>query len=81
MDEAGYRVGVRWLYVGERWADFANTVRLGSYDVVNLRAARQLNRNTDVFVTVENLLDEDYGMWQAYPAPGRRVRGGVQHRF
>ncbi len=81
MDRAGHRVRVRWVHVGDRWADFANAVELGAYDVVDIALFRQLDLHTDVFVTVENLLGESYGYWQGYPEPGRRVRGGVQYRF
>ena len=81
LDRSGLRVGAEWLRVGGRWADIANTVKLDAYDVVNLRVAKQLNLQTDVFLTIENVLDENDGFWQDYPAPGTRVRGGIQHRF
>ena len=81
LDEDGNRIGVSWVHVGRRWADLPNTIRLGSYDVLSLRAARQLNLHTDVFVSVDNLLNERSGFWLGYPSRGTHVRGGVQHRF
>lgn len=81
IDRNGLRVGAEWCHIGERFADAANTVELDAHDVVSLRIAKQLSLQTDVFLTIENLLDEDYGFWQGYPAPGLRVRGGIQHRF
>ena len=75
------RVGVGWLHVGKRHADIANNTRLGSYNVVNLWAAKQLDLHTDLFITVENLCDQDYAFWQGYPGRGRKVRAGVEYRF
>jgi len=81
LDEHGTRIGVQWLHIGRRWADFANTMRLGSYNVVNLRMAHQLDLQTDLFLSIDNLLSDDYAFWPGYPADGTRVRGGVQYRF
>lgn len=81
MDERGVRVGVGWLHAGERYADIANQTRLESYNVLNLWAGKQLNLRTDLFITMENLLCEDYGYYEDYPARGRRLRAGVQYRF
>ncbi|MCD6359511.1 MAG: TonB-dependent receptor, partial [Armatimonadetes bacterium] len=81
LNESGTRVGVSWLHVGERWADLPNTIRLSSYDAVSLRAAQQLNLNTDVFVSVDNIFNERAGFWQGHPSRRTHVRGGVQYRF
>lgn len=81
LDRTGLRIGAEWVHIGSRWADTAGLTRLGSYGVMNLRAARQLDLKTDVFVTVENLLDADREFWRGYPERGRRVQGGVEYRF
>ena len=81
LDEGGTRIGVQWLHVGERWADAANTALLGAHDVVDLWAAHQVDLHTDLFLSIENVLDESYAYWPGYPADGTRVRGGVQYRF
>ncbi len=81
LGENGLRAGVVWVHVGRRYADLANTTRLGSYSVVNLRVDWQQNLHTAWFVMVENLLDEDYAYWQDYPAPGRKARVGINYRW
>ncbi len=81
MDRNGNRLGVSWLRVGERWADLPNTQRLDAYDLLSVRAARQLNLHTDIFLSVDNVLDARDGFWLGYPLPGTRVRGGFTYRF
>ncbi len=81
LDRSGWRLGAEWVHIGKRYADLANLVRLDSYDVVNLQAAKQINIHTKVFIGVDNVFDKDYGFWQIYPGRGRTVRGGVEHRF
>ena len=81
IDRSGWRLGAEWVHIGKRYADLANLVRLDSYDVVNLRAAKQINIHTKVFIGVDNVFDKDYGFWQNYPGRGRKVCGGVEHRF
>jgi outer membrane receptor protein involved in Fe transport len=81
LAENGMRVGVVWLHVGKRYADLANTTRLGGYSVLNLRADWQRNLHTDWFITVDNLLNEDYAYWQDYPSPGRKARVGINYRW
>ena len=81
IDTSGLRVATRILYVGRRYADVSNATRLGSYTTVNLWAAKQLDLHTDVFVSIENLLDRDHAYWQGYPERGRQARVGVEYRF
>ncbi len=81
IDQSGVRAGVTWLYVGKRYADLSNAARLGSYNTLNLRLARQLSLQTDVFLSIDNILDEEDAFWQGYPNDGRKVRAGVEYRF
>jgi hypothetical protein len=81
IDRSGTRAGAAWVHVGERYADAANTMRLDSYDVLNLQLRRQLDLHTDLFLTVENVLDEEYAFWPGYPGRDTRARAGVNYRF
>jgi hypothetical protein len=81
IDRDGSRIGVVWMHVGERFADAAATTKLEAFDVVDVRMRRQLNLHTDLFLTIENALDEDYQFWPGYPGRSAHVRGGVEHRF
>lgn len=78
---SGLRARANWLRVGNRYGDIANAAKLGSYDVVDLWAAYQVDLQTDVFLTVDDVFDEGAAFWQGYPSRGRTVRGGVEFRF
>jgi iron complex outermembrane receptor protein len=55
----GFYAGPTFDLIGRRYADFANTYRVGSYELLGLRGGYQA-RNWEVFGEVRNLLDEDY---------------------
>ncbi len=55
----GFYGGPTFDLVGERYADFANTYRLGSYRLVGLRAGYS-GRGWELFGELRNLSDEDY---------------------
>jgi len=81
LDDAGWRVALIWNHVGRRWADLANTNRLGAFDTLDFSIARQFDLHTDAFIAVENLLDEEYQVYQDYPERGRRAYAGLRYRF
>ena len=68
-------------YVGESYDNAANTARVASYTVVDLRASYPVNARLDVFGRVENLFDEDYETIRNYGSPGRSVFAGLRARF
>ncbi|MEN6347365.1 MAG: TonB-dependent receptor [Armatimonadia bacterium] len=81
LGRSGLRVGLTWNHTGQRYADRDNTVRLGSYGLLNLRAEKQFDPRNMLFVDVENLTDKQYEYWQGYPGRPRRVRVGFEMRF
>jgi len=50
----------RGRYLGNRYANDANSQELASFGVLDLSASRQLGENYEVFLMVENVLDEEY---------------------
>lgn len=81
LDDQGWRIGLLWNFVGRRFADASNTDELGSYNVLDVRVARQCNLHTDLFVNVLNVLDREYEFYRNYPAAGVQVNGGIKYRF
>jgi tetratricopeptide (TPR) repeat protein len=81
LDESGLRIDTQWLEVGRRYADIANTTLLGSYGTLNLRVDKQFNLHTDLFFTLENVLNRDYAFYQDYPGRSRKLQAGVKYRF
>lgn len=77
----GLKTGVAVRYVGETFNNDANTVKVDSYTLVDLRASYPINDTLEVYGRIENAFDEDYQTVLNYGAPGRGVFGGVRVRF
>jgi vitamin B12 transporter len=74
-------LGADWRVSGRSFDNAANTVRLDSYDVLDLRAAQAIGEYLEVFGRVENVLDEDYQTVAGYGTAGRGVFAGVRARM
>jgi vitamin B12 transporter len=61
------------VYVGERFADAANLVRLPGYTTAGLVVQVPVRQHTTMRLVVQNLLDARYEPVQGYPVPGRTV--------
>ncbi|MBN1557531.1 MAG: TonB-dependent receptor, partial [Lentisphaerae bacterium] len=52
--------------------------KVDDFLVVDMKAAYAVNDDTDLFVGVENMLDDDYEQIPGYPMPGATVFAGVK---
>ena len=77
----GLKTGVAVRYVGETFNNDANTVVVGEYTLVDIRASYPINEKLEVYGRVENAFDEDYQTVLNYGTAGRGVFGGVRVRF
>jgi len=77
----GLKTGVAVRYVGETFNNDANTVVVGEYTLVDIRASYPINDNLEVYGRVENAFDEEYQTVLNYGTAGRGVFGGVRIRF
>ena len=72
------------VYVGERpdvdATTFART-ETGSYVTGNLAASYRMVGDLELTLRVQNVADRDYEEVNGYPAPGRRVIGGLRLSF
>lgn len=78
-----WHAGGEWQHSGAR-ADvdintFART-SLASYDVINLTASYALDRQLNVSLRVDNLLNEDYMLAHGYNTLGRTLFVGLNYR-
>jgi outer membrane receptor protein involved in Fe transport len=58
-------LNVAGRYVGKRFDDDLNTLELGSFVVLDARAARRVRHDVELFVGVDNLLDHEYEVTRA----------------
>ena len=63
-------LGARLDWVGRRFDDLANQVRLDPYTLVSLRAEYDLSDSLSLQARIDNLLDEDYETAAFYNQPG-----------
>jgi vitamin B12 transporter len=77
----GVRVVVDGRYVGRRFDDVANAVRLNAYAVWNLAVTWALRDKIELFARGENLFDRDYQEVAGYQTTGRSGHGGVKVTF
>ncbi|WP_340316628.1 TonB-dependent receptor plug domain-containing protein [Rhizorhabdus argentea] len=77
----GLRTGATITHVANSFDDAANTARLGSYVLVDVRAAMPVTDAIELFARVENLFDEQYETARGYGQPGRAAYGGVRLRY
>lgn len=70
---------VRWA--GHSFDNAANTTRLDSYTLVDLRAELKAGDRLSVFARAENLFDEKYMTAYRYGTLGRSIYAGIRGRF
>jgi vitamin B12 transporter len=68
-------------YVGSRFDDQANTIRLSSNTVISLYGSYALTSWLQVFGRMENAFDAHYEPVYGYGAPGRAVFAGIRATY
>ena len=76
----GLALGFDLRVVGDAYDDAANTRRLDSYALGDLRASYRVNDMIEVFGRVENLWNQDYTIAGGYGTQGRAGYIGVRLR-
>ena len=75
----------RGRYLGKRYANDANSQELASFGVLDLSLSRNLGENHQVFLLVENVLDEEYAASQtgniARIGAPRQIWAGLRARY
>ncbi len=74
----GLRLGADLRLVGSSFDDVANTVRLGGYELLDLRAAFEVHEGIELFGRVENLFDAEYQTAAGYGTAGRGAFVGLR---
>jgi len=68
-------------YVSTRYADLQNTNELPSYIDLFLHADYKLNNNFNIFIKMNNLLNENIFIWNGYREKGLFFAAGLLYRF
>jgi len=75
------RTTLSMYYVGDRWADLANTVNLGGYVDLRINASYQIMPSLQVTARLQNLLGSAIMVWQGYQERGIFVSAGINWKF
>jgi len=70
---ARLRIGAGWLAQGKRYDDTDNTVRLGGYGLLNLRAQYSLTKAWWLRARLDNVADKQYETAATFNSPGRSL--------
>ena len=68
-------------YVSRTFDDAANSVKLSSYTLLDLRAAYAYSSTTSIYARLENALDKTYETTGGYGSMGRTVSAGIRTSF
>ena len=63
----------------KRYADTANTIELGGYTLMNLRAQYKLNKEWSVFARANNIFDKRYVLVDGFATPGISLFAGIRY--
>ena len=71
----------RLLYGGSRFANAANTNKLDPYVTADFVALYDIDAQSQLKLSVENIFDKDYQTTSGYIAPGRTINIGLTRNF
>jgi len=77
----GLTTTIAATHVSHAFEDNANTIRLDSYTLVDLRAEQPIGHGLSLFGRVENLFDKKYETAYRYGTLGRSFYGGIRAKF
>ncbi len=77
----GFAVRLGADYTGSVYSDRANTAELDDYLLLSTRLSQDIKNLGEVFIVGQNLLDEEYQLYEGYPMPGLSVTGGLKMMF
>ncbi len=69
------------IYGGSRYANAANTKKLGDYVTADFVALYSIDQKSQLKFSVENIFDKDYESSSGYVAPGRTINIGLTRNF
>jgi vitamin B12 transporter len=76
-----FHLNLEFRYVGQRFNDANNTQSIAGFDLWNLAATYDINRQIQGYLRVDNLFDRRYEEILFFGAPGRSVFGGIRVNF
>ena len=79
VPDFGLGINLRGEYVGERYKDQENTEKLDGYFLAHAKITKDITKNLEAFLEVENIFDKKYKEYDEMP--GTELFCGVNLRF
>ena len=76
-----FNASINYNFVGERYDDGANNVRLIAYNLFGVRASLKWNEEFEIYGRIENLLDEEYTIVSNYGTLPQTLNFGIRAKF
>ncbi|MDD4910148.1 MAG: TonB-dependent receptor [Candidatus Omnitrophica bacterium] len=80
-DVWGWEVKLGGQFVSNRFTKTNNSDYLDHFFVMSVDASRQLIKNIEYTLSIDNMLNRKYSQIQGYPMPGFSLRSGVKIEF
>jgi outer membrane receptor protein involved in Fe transport len=77
----GLSTRVTLRFVGERQVGLSDDQRLNSYSLIDASADFAVTKNFGIFLHLNNILDEQYSVWNLYQEMPFSLLGGVSVKW
>ncbi|MCX7880741.1 MAG: TonB-dependent receptor [Ignavibacteria bacterium] len=76
-----FRFKINFEYVGERFANLENTVKLASYNNFGFGIDYTLSKSLNIFAEVQNLLNSNVVIWNGFKERGLNFKIGLIYKY
>jgi len=80
-DHKGWVAELKSQFLGSRFGDADNTIKVKSFFVLGVSVSRKFKSGFTCFANIDNLLNRKYQVQSGYPMPGFSFTGGLKAEF
>ncbi|OQY01918.1 MAG: hypothetical protein B6I26_02855 [Desulfobacteraceae bacterium 4572_130] len=77
------KLNLNSLYTGQQYAETPERVivNLDSFWVHDTRISKEINKNTNIYISANNIFDKNYEEEYGFPSPGRSIFMGLSYKY
>ncbi|MBU2556893.1 MAG: TonB-dependent receptor [Bacteroidetes bacterium] len=76
-----FNLNVNCSYIDEQWFDIENTIKIDSWYLINARVSHLFAKKYEIYIDIQDLLDNPYVDRKGQLSPGRFIIGGINFQF
>ncbi len=77
----GFTFELKGQFVGTRYHDSANTVKVKQYFLLGLNASKKIGKNFTYIMSIDNMTNRKYQSMKDYPMPKFSITNGIKAEF